>query len=360
MSGAPLLDPHATPVVGLGAATPAPVAADRTGSHGGSPAGLDGPATRHRGLGLLVGLAASAAFATSGPFVKPLLEAGWTPGGAIIVRLTIGAVLLAIPTLLVLRRTPGGWRSVRENWRWILAFGIMGVAAPSTLYFLAVERLPVAVALLVEYTGPLLLIGWSWLRTRRMPRPGVLVGASLAMFGLVAVLDLAGSLQLDPVGLVFAAGSAIGNASYFALTARPLTIPPLAMAGLGMIVGAVAVVLIGVSGILAVRTPVVDVALLDSRVPAWVPLLIVGALPTAVAYGVSVISVRMLGERVASFVGLAEVLFAVLLAWFLLAERPSLAQGLGATAVVVGVAVVRRWADPATGPADQPSTAPPR
>ena len=303
--------------------------------------------TSPRGLGLLVGLAASAAFATSGPFVKPLLESGWSPGGAIIVRLSIGAVLLAIPTLLALRRSGDGWRTVAENWRWIIAFGLMGVAAPSTLYFLAVERLPVAVALLVEYTGPLLLIGWTWLRTRQMPRPGVLVGASLAMFGLVAVLDLAGSLQLDTVGLMFAAGSAIGNASYFALSARPLSIPPVAMAGIGMVVGAVVVIIIGITGILTVRMPFGEVTLLESQVPTWVPLLIVGAVPTAVAYGVSVISVRMLGERVASFVGLSEVIFAVLLAWFLLGESPTLMQSIGAIGVVTGVAIVRRWADPA-------------
>lgn len=325
----------------------------------------DGPAEPRRGLGLLVGLAASAAFATSGPFVKPLLEAGWTPGGAIIVRLSIGAVLLAVPTLLALRRIENGWREVRASWRWIVTFGVMGVAAPSTLYFLAVDRLPVAVALLVEYTGPLLLIGWSWLRTRRMPRPGVLIGASLAMFGLVLVLDLTGSLDLDPVGLAFAAGSAIGNASYFALSARPTPVPPVAMAGLGMIVGAVAVILIGVVGILEVRMPMVDVLLLDSPVPAWVPLLVVGAVPTAVAYGVSVISVRMLGERVASFLGLSEVVFAVLLAWFLLGEAPLPVQALGAVGVLVGVALVRHHAEaPAepivTGPAGRPSPAPRR
>ncbi|PWD50089.1 EamA family transporter [Serinibacter arcticus] len=342
MSGAPLLDLSQTPASGATPSAP----------------------TRHRGLGLAVGLAASAAFATSGPFVKPLLEAGWSPGGAIIVRLTIGAVLLAVPTLIALRRLPDGWRTVAANWRWIVAFGVMGVAAPSTLYFLAVERLPVAVALLVEYTGPLLLIGWSWLRTRRMPSPGVLVGASLAMFGLVAVLDLTGAIALDPVGLMFAAGSAIGNASYFALTARPSPVPPVAMAGLGMIVGAVVVTVVGATGILAVRMPFVDVTLLEGTVPAWVPLLVVGAVPTAVAYGVSVISVRMLGERVASFVGLSEVLFAVLLAWFLIGERPTTAQSLGAVAVVAGVAIVRRWADRSpidlTGPADLPSTALPR
>ena len=300
--------------------------------------------------GLLVGLAAAAAFATSGPFVKPLLEAGWTPGGAIIVRLTIGALLLAIPTALALR---GRWSSARDNWRWIVAFGVMGVAAPSTLYFLAVDRLPVAVALLVEYTGPLLLIAWTWLRTGTMPRPGVLVGASVSMLGLVAVLDLTGAIALDPVGLLFAAGAAIGNAAYFALTARPLTVPPVAMAGLGMVVGAILVAVLAVVGVLPAVMPAGDVILLGRQTPAWIPLLVVGAVPTAVAYGISVISVRLLGERIASFVALAEVVFAVLLAWVLLREAPTLMQASGALLVLVGVGMVRRWAD--VSPDDLPA-----
>ena len=306
--------------------------------------------TRTSTTGLLVGLAAAAAFATSGPFVKPLLEAGWSPGGAIIVRLTIGAILLAIPTALALR---GRWTSARENWRWIVAFGVMGVAAPSTLYFLAVERLPVAVALLVEYTGPLLLIAWTWLRTRQMPRPGVLVGASVSMLGLVAVLDLTGAIALDPIGLLFAAGAAIGNAAYFALTARPLTVPPVAMAGLGMVVGAILVDVLAVVGVLPALMPAVDVTLLGRQTPAWVPLLVVGAVPTAVAYGISVISVRLLGERIASFVALAEVVFAVLLAWVLLREAPTAMQATGALLVMAGVAMVRRWAD--VSPDDLPA-----
>ncbi|HCX85697.1 MAG TPA: EamA family transporter [Micrococcales bacterium] len=307
---------------------------------------------RDRAVGLAIGLAAAAAFATSGPFVKPLLQAGWTPGGAIVVRLLIGAALLSVPTALALR---GRFASVRANWRWILAFGLTGVAAPSTLYFLAVERLPVAVALLIEYTGPLLLIAWSWLRTRRMPAPGVLVGASLAMLGLVGVLDVTGAVALDPVGLVFAVCSALGNAAYFALSARPLTIPPLAMAGLGMWVGAVALVLLGLGGLLPVAMVAGDVPMLGGEVPVWVPLLVIGVLPTAVAYGLSVISVRKLGERVASFVALAEVLFAVVLAWLLLREAPTLVQWLGGAAVVAGVALVRRFAE--VSPDDLPPAA---
>ncbi|MCC2315296.1 EamA family transporter [Cellulomonas xiejunii] len=295
-----------------------------------------------RSAGIVAGLVAALAFATSGPVVKPLLAAGWSPGAAIVVRLAIGAVLLAGPAVWSLR---GRWTALRTDWATVVGLGILGVAGASTLYFFAVERLPVAVALLVEYTGPLLLLLWGWVRTGRTPARATLVGAALATGGLVLVLDVTGTLQLDPLGLAFAFGAAIGNAGYFALTARPITLPPVSLAGAAMLVGALVVGTLAAVGLLPVEAPDVRVDLLGAQVHWAVPLLVVGAVPTAFAYGVSAVSVRLLGERLASFLALSEVLLAVLLAWVLLGEQPLLVQGLGALLVVAGVALVRTGAD---------------
>ncbi len=297
--------------------------------------------TRARSAGIVAGLVAALAFATSGPVVKPLLAAGWTPGAAILVRLWLGTVLLAGPAAWALR---GRRTALRREWRTVVALGLLGVAGASTFYFLAVDRLPVAVALLVEYTGPLLLLGWSWSRTRRMPSRATLAGAALAMGGLVLVLDVTGSLELDALGLVFALAAAIGNAAYFALTARPIALPPVSLAGSAMLVGALTVSVVALVGILPVEAPRVQVDVLGAHVEWFVPLLVVGAVPTAFAYGVSAVSVRLLGERLASFLALMEVLFAVLLAWLLLDEAPLVIQLVGAVLVVGGVALVRSGA----------------
>ncbi|QGQ21034.1 EamA family transporter [Cellulomonas sp. JZ18] len=298
--------------------------------------------TGARSAGVVAGLAAALAFATSGPVVKPLLAAGWSPGAAILVRLTLGAVLLAGPAVLALR---GRWSVLRADAATVVGLGLLGVAGASTSYFLAVDRLPVAVALLVEYTGPLLLVLWSWLRTRQAPSRTTLAGAALAMGGLVLVLDVTGSLRLDPLGLVFALAAAVGNAAYFALTARPIALPAVTLAGAAMVVGAATVALLALVRVLPLEAPDVRVDVLGARVHWAVPLAVVGVVPTAVAYGVSAVSVRLLGERVASFLALSEVLFAVLLAWVLLGEAPRGVQVLGAALVVAGVATVRRGAD---------------
>lgn len=290
---------------------------------------------------MVAGLVAAAAFATSGPVAKPLLEAGWTPGGAILFRLSFGALLLIGPALWALR---GRYRLLVTEARTLLLFGLVGVAGSTCLYYLAVDRLPIAVALLVEYTAPLLLLGWAWARTRRTPSRTTLVGAALAMGGLVLVLDLTGRIHLDPVGLAFAFAAAVGNAAYFAMTARPSPLPPVAVAGSGLVVGALVIGLLLVLRVLPLRTPAVQVHVAGVSTSWLVLALVLGALPTAFAYGVSTLSVRILGERTASFLALAEVLFAVLLAWALLGEAPAGVQLVGAALVVGGVALVRRGA----------------
>ena len=130
----------------------------------------------------------------------------------------------------------------------MLGFGVLGVATASTMFYLAVDRLPVAVALLVEYMGPLLLVAWRWGRERKAPERATLAGAALATGGLVLVLDLTGSLQLDPIGLAFALLAAVGNAAYFAFTGRPTELPAISLAGAGMVVGALSVALVAAAG----------------------------------------------------------------------------------------------------------------
>lgn len=292
-----------------------------------------------RGAGLVAGIVAAAAFATSGPFVKLLLVAGWTPGAALIARIGFGLVLLAGPAAFVLRGRP---RAVLEEWRLVVAFGALGVAGCQAFYFAAVERLPVAVALLVEYTSPVLLVGLAWVRTRRTPGRAVLGGAALSMTGLFLVLDVSAAGGPDPVGLAFAAGAAVCGAAYFLLSARDSAVPPLALAAGGMAVALVALVVLAATGLLPVAAPLVDVALGGTSVSWVVPVLVVSVVASALAYGTGVVAVSWLGERLASFVSLSEVLFAVVLAWLLLGERPSAVQAAGAALVVVGVVLVRR------------------
>ena len=235
---------------------------------------------------------------------------------------------------------------LRDEWRVVLGFGVLGVATASTMYFLAVDRLPVAVALLIEYTGPLLLVGWRWARERQAPTRATLAGAALATGGLVLVLDLTGSLELDPVGLVFALVSAVGQRRLLRVHRPPApSCPRSAWPVPGWRSARSRSPLVAAVGVLPLAAPDVRVDLLGAQVHWIVPLLVVATVPTAFAYGVSALSVRLLGERLASFLALSEVLVAVLLAWALVGEAPLPLQIAGMVLVVAGIALVRRGTD---------------
>jgi hypothetical protein len=75
--------------------------------------------------------------------------------------------------------------------------------------------------------------------------------------------------------------------------------------------------------------------------PWWVAILELAAIAAATAYVAGIVAARMLGAKLASFVGLSEVLFAVLLSWLLLGELPRTIQLLGGLFILAGVAVVR-------------------
>src|SRR5690606_8682056 len=119
------------------------------------------------GTGVLVGLASALAFGASGPFVKPLLEAGWTPGAAVFARALCSALVLAPVAAVALRGSRG---LLRAEWRLVLGFGLVAVAGTQLAYFAAVARMPVGIALLVEYLAPGLLGGLAQARTPRRPR----------------------------------------------------------------------------------------------------------------------------------------------------------------------------------------------
>jgi len=93
--------------------------------------------------------------------------------------------------------------------------------------------------------------------------------------------------------------------------------------------------------VLAVRAPRTEVVLAGARMTWLVPVLGLALVAAVVAYVAGILAARLLGARLASFVGLTEVLFAVVFAWLLLDQVPAPVQLLGGLLVVAGVALVR-------------------
>jgi drug/metabolite transporter (DMT)-like permease len=294
---------------------------------------------RHTALGLLIAVGAAFSFGMSGAWARGLIDAGWTPGAAVTVRVWVGALALLIPTLLALR---GRWGAVRRNAGMILAYGLLAVTATQLFYFQAVAVMDVGIALLIEYTAPVAVVLWLWMRRGERPSARSIIGAVVAFVGLVLMLDIATGARLDVGGILWALGAMVGAAAYFLLSARSDTgVPPIALAGLGLLIGAVGLTLAGVVGVLPMAWTTDDIAYRFGTVPWFVPVLAIGLVAAALAYVLGIVSTRMLGSRLASFVALAEVVAAMLFGWLLLGQLPDLLQAIGAALVLAGVVLVK-------------------
>lgn len=303
------------------------------------PSGTRPPAAGFLASGLGVALFSSAVFGLSGSFAKALLETGWTPGAAVTARLTGAAIILAVPAVPALR---GRWHQLKDNWLTILLFGLIGVAACQLFYFNAVARLSVGVALLLEYLAPVIIVLWLWTASRKRPRPLTIGGTLLSLGGLILVLDLTGAVKIDFIGVLWGIAAAVCLAIYFFITAKENdTLPPIVLASGGLMVGAAVMWLAAATGLLPMEFSTADTKLGPWVTPWWVSLGGLIVLATVLAYVSGIVAARALGSKVASFVSLTEVLFAVIWAWLLLGELPGPIQLLGGVLIVGGVVLVR-------------------
>ncbi|WP_051267354.1 EamA family transporter [Nakamurella lactea] len=289
--------------------------------------------------GVGFGLLSAATFGSSGVVVRPLLDAGWSAGAAVLLRIGLAAILLIGPGLSALR---GRWHLVRRRAGLLALFGLFAVAGSQVCYFNAVQHLSIGVALLLEYSGIVLIVGWVWLRTRVRPATLTLIGAGVAIVGLVLVLDVLGATRVSPIGVLWGLGAAVGLAVYYVLAARTEDgLPPLLVVTAGMVTGSVALGLAGMVGLLPMTVVFTDVQLGGVTMSWLVPVAWLGVMTAAVAYVAGVQAGRRLGATMASFLGLTEVLFAIVFAALVLSEVPALIQLFGGALVLAGVVLVR-------------------
>jgi len=288
------------------------------------------------GLGLAV--LSGASFGISGPLAASLIAVGWTPGAAVAARVFVASAVLSVPALLQLRKHRATARGVRS----VVLYGVVAIAWPQLCYFNAIEHLSVAVAMLIEYSGILLVIAWMWARHDHRPRRLTVAGSIAALIGLVFVLDLVGSHNVDGVGVLWALGAAVGLAVYFVISsATDNPLPPLVVAWGGLTVASAVLGLAIAVRALPTHAVAIDVTLVQRDVSWLVPVLGMALIAAVLAYESGIAAARLLGAQLASFVGLTEVLFAVLFAWLLLGQRLNPTQGVGALLVVGGIALVR-------------------
>jgi drug/metabolite transporter (DMT)-like permease len=310
----------------------------------------------------------AATFGTSGTFGDGLLLAGWSPGAAVLARLIVGALALTVPAIIQLR---GRWYVMRRQARLVLAYGLIGVDGCTLCYFYAIKSMPVGIALLLEYLGAIMVVAWLWLRRGQRPRRLTIAGALASMAGLALMVGITGSGGISPVGFMWGMLAAVSMAVFFFLSDHPVQPPaagagggglgasgasgvdatartgaaeslsPVVLSWAGMGVGAVALALLEAARAVPFAANTRDVAFLSFHVSWILPVLGVGLLATAAGYVTGIAAVRYLGPKLASFIGMSEILFAAAFAWLLLRQVPTDMQFAGGALILVGLILIR-------------------
>lgn len=290
-------------------------------------------------MGLGLALASALAFGGSGVAAKPLIEAGLDPLHVVWLRVA-GAALVMLPLAVrhraLLRRRPA----------LLAGFGLLGVAGVQAFYFASISRIPVGVALLVEYLAPALVLGWVRFVQRRPVTRAAALGVVLAVGGLACVVEVWAGLSFDALGLLLALGAACCQVGYFVLSdqgsdAADEAPDPLGIIAYGLLVGAAVLTVVARPwsmewSVLANSADMNGTPVAAALLLSWIVFI-----ATVLAYITGVVSVRRLSPQVAGVVACLEAVIATVLAWVLLGEHLSAPQIIGGAVVLLGAFIAQ-------------------
>jgi drug/metabolite transporter (DMT)-like permease len=295
------------------------------------------------GLGYVQVLAGALLFGFNASVSKVVLTAGIEPARLAALRCTGPAIGLL---LVVGALRPGRLRVPLRDLPALAVLGLTGAALIQWLYFVAIDRLPVGIALLLEFTGPLLVAVYSRVVLRHVVARRVWLALGLALAGLALVAEVWSDAGLDPVGVAAGLGAAACLATFYLLGKHTLERRDPLNLSFWMFVFA--------SLFWAVVQPwsAFDAAVLTERasllgaldgvsVPVWLALGWVVVLGTLAPYALEVAALRHLTPTTAGVVGMIEPVVAAAVAWLWLDQVLSGPQMAGGVLVLVGVTLVQ-------------------
>jgi drug/metabolite transporter (DMT)-like permease len=162
-------------------------------------------------LGYVLAAVAATMFAVNGSLAKFLLDDGVSAAHLSQLRATLSFALLAGALLLVDR---GRLRIARADVPRMAWLGIAGLALVQLTYFLAIERLPISVALVIQFTGPLMVLLWLRAVHGRRLAPSLYGAVALSVAGSALVVEVYDAGSLDGLGIAFALAAAVTFAIY--------------------------------------------------------------------------------------------------------------------------------------------------
>jgi drug/metabolite transporter (DMT)-like permease len=235
---------------------------------------------------------------------------------------------------------------------------VVGVALTQFLYFVAIGRLPVGIALVFEMTAPVGIALWVRLVRREPVRPRIWVALTLSLSGLVLVAQVwQGGGSLDPLGVGAGLAAAVCLATYYLMGERgtatrdPVALTTWTFVAAGLFWAVVAPFTAPLDpAVLGERVPV---SLGEATLPLWLLVLWIVVLGAIVPFWLSIAALRHLPPTTAGLVATVEPVFASVVAWLWVEQVLTGWQVAGGLVVLGGIALAqtaRTAARPAPAP----------
>jgi len=286
---------------------------------------------------------AAVLFAVNGAVSKVILANGISSPRLAEVRST-GAFLVLVVALLVVR--PELLRIRRPELALLAVFGIGGLVSVQLFYFLAIHRLAIGIALLLQYLAPLLVALWARYVFREHVRRRIWLALALALAGLAVMVEVWRGLVLDGAGVAFSLLAAVAYAAYILLAERAVASrESFSVSCYGFLFAALFWAVVqpwwsfptGVPG----RTTSLLGHLAGVHLPVWALMTWMVVLGTIAPFGLVVAALRHVSATRAGIVAMLEPVTATVVAYAWLGESLSAIQIVGGLVVLAAIVVAQ-------------------
>jgi drug/metabolite transporter (DMT)-like permease len=306
------------------------------------PPGTRAGLARGRPVGYVMAVAGAVLFSINGSVAKVTLGSSLSALDLVLLRCA-GATLCFFVLVLVVE--PRRLRVSRDEWPLLLLYGVVGIALVQWLYFVAIARLPVGIALLIEFTAPVVVALWATFVQHKDLGRVVWLALGLTLVGLAMVAQVWDGLTLDALGLVAAFGAMLSLATYYVAGERAVVgRDTLSVALWSFVVATVFWSLAHPWWTVpwaSLGEPVTLPGSAASVVSTWWLVLWVVVLGTVAPFLLVIGALRHVPATRAGIVGTLEPVLAGLWAWLWLGETLAPAQLVGAAVVLVAVALAQ-------------------
>ncbi len=283
-------------------------------------------------------------FAISSIPAKLAMEAGLSAWRLTQIR-TIGAFLILF--LYVYAKNKNSLRIKRKELPILISFGVFGFAAVNLLYFLAIQRLNVGIALIIEFTAPIWIALWLRFIQKKIVSRLMWWGLVIGLTGLALIAQVWRGLTLDGLGVFYALMCAFALTVYFLVGEKLVDVKSseATMAlGLGISSAFFAIIQPWWSFPFEQLQEVVQLTgrLSEISVPAYLLVLWVIIFGTAIPYFLVLTGLRGLSAAKTSAIGMSEPVFGGIFAWIFLYEKLNFTQSAGVVVVLVGIYLANR------------------